>query len=76
MHVQIGDFAMFKLKTFCKLFHEYNMLTNYSAPEIWEKHYSPTTVVEDDEDEDNFEFLNASLQNPKYDPKVNFYNQP
>ena len=73
MQIQVGDFGLFKLKQFCKLFHGYNMLTNYSAPEIWERHYNPTTVIEDDEDDDNF--LNQSMHNPKYDPKVTYYNQ-
>ena len=50
MEVQIGDFGLFTLKKFCKLFHGYDMLNNWSAPEIWESHYQGELTVEADEE--------------------------
>ena len=49
MDVQIGDYGLFTLKKFCKLFNGYsNMLSKWSAPEIWEKHYCPVHNGGDD----------------------------
>lgn len=36
MHICIADYGMFALKKFCKLFNNYEMVNNWSAPEIWE----------------------------------------
>lgn len=65
MHVLIGDFGLFALKKFCKIFHGYNMVNNWSAPEIWESHYMPKQ--NDDEDME---------PNPKYDQQASFFNRP
>ena len=47
MEVQIGDFGLFTLKKFCKLFNNYQMLNKWSAPEIWEKHYKSSIEPDD-----------------------------
>lgn len=36
MQVLIGDYGLYSLKKFCKIFQEYNMANNSSAPEVWE----------------------------------------
>jgi len=44
LHVQIGDYGMHSLKKFCKLFHGYETLNNWSAPEVWESQYPGGTL--------------------------------
>ena len=58
--VQIGDYGMYSLKKFCKVFHGYDMLTKWSAPEVWEVQYQGTD----------------SERNPKFNGKATYFNQP
>lgn len=56
MEVQIGDFGLSTLKKFCKLFHDYSMLSHWSAPEVWECHYQqPNKDSMDDGDDSDLE---------------------
>ena len=48
LHVQIGDYGMHSLKKFCKLFHGYETLNNWSAPEVWESQYPGGTLPRTD----------------------------
>ena len=59
MRLQIGDYGMSSLKKFCKIFNGYDVLTPYSAPEVWGKH-----------------FQSDDQQNPDYDARLHFFNQP
>ena len=45
------------------------MISNWSAPEIWESHYKPKNEGGGD---DEYEFDNHL----KYDPKITFFNRP
>ena len=72
MKVKIGDYGCPTLKKFCKLFHKYDMLTNWSAPEIWETQYN-----------DNINSISTDIEkalsnrkNPKYDGKANYFSHP
>lgn len=66
MEVQIGDFGLFTLKKFCKLFHNYQMVNKWSAPEVWESLYMPKAETADDE---------QNYPEPtKYDPKTTFFD--
>lgn len=68
MEVQVGDFGLFTLKKFCKLFHNYQMVNQWSAPEVWESLFLPRGDVGDDD-------LGYS-EISKYDPKATFFNKP
>ena len=39
MEVQIGDYGLECLKKYCKYFQSYDMLSEYSAPEIWDESF-------------------------------------
>ena len=65
MQVQIGDYGFTTLKKYCKMFHNYDQLSNWSAPEIWETQYVP--------DKSN-QSRNLSLQ--RLDRSKNYFNQP
>jgi 5-methylthioribose kinase len=36
MQVLIGDYGLYSLKKFMKIFEDYEMINNYSPPEVWE----------------------------------------
>lgn len=72
MEVQIGDYGLECLKKYCKYFQYYDMLSNYSAPEIWEQSFPGYLKVSSQESEDSPLFV----PNPKYAKKANFFNSP
>ena len=76
--VLIADFGLQRLKSFCKLFNGYsNMLNNWSAPEIWEKHHKPTVIKTARSSERQIEESKSSSPLPQaYDPKCTFFHQP
>ena len=71
MKIQIGDFGMTSLKKFCKLFNNYEMLNNCSAPEVWEKHFNGPTSNEyrekksKDKNAGDVSFNSESMKNTK-----------
>ena len=68
MKIQIGDFGMTSLKKFCKLFNGYELLNNFSAPELWEKHFNGP--FSDKNGPGDISFNSESVKNPKYDARA------
>jgi len=73
MEVQIGDYGLECLKKYCKYFQYYDMLSNYSSPEVWEESYpgyfkesSQTTGQE----------APVFVPNPRHSKRANFFNSP
>lgn len=70
--MKISDYGCPTLKKFCKLFHKYEMLTNWSAPEIWETQFNDnTTSISTD-----IEKGSSSRRNPRFDGKAAYLNHP
>ena len=71
---------MQSLKKFCKLFHGYEMLNNWSAPEAWEAQFPGTTGAPGDASPQLSQSPNSVGQqpgrNPKYDRRASFFNKP
>lgn len=61
MQVFIGDYGLYGLKKFCKLFHGYDMLSNYCAPEVWMS---------------QFKGKRSDSTKKLYDPKSSFFHDP
>ena len=74
MKVKIADFGCPTLKKFCKLFHQYEMLTNWSAPEVWETQYN-SSVVSQSQSTD-IERNSSIRKNQKFDGKASYFNSP
>jgi len=78
MDVQIGDYGHECLKKYAKYFQYYDMLSNYSAPEVWEQSFpgsfksSSSQLSSNQQKDDQPTFIS----NPKYDKKANFFNSP
>ena len=47
MEVQIGDYGLECLKKYCKYFQCYDMISEFSAPEIWEESYPGYFATQD-----------------------------
>lgn len=73
MEVQIGDYGLECLKKYCKYFQYYDMLSNNSAPEIWEQSFPGYLKAGSQASADESPRF---VPNPKYDKKANFFNSP
>lgn len=89
LQVQIGDYGMQSLKKFCKLFHGYEMLNNWSAPEIFESQFPGSNLAQAESSAQHSsqippsntmsrsDSLNQQAgRNPRYDRKASFFNKP
>jgi len=83
LQVQISDYGMHSLKKFCKLFHGYEMLNNWSAPEVWEAQYPGLNGGPGDTSPKGSSLSQSKEalgqqpgRNPRYDRRASFFNKP